>query len=582
MAKYNSLLAVLCLFFFNLSLSAQRVDFNELNRQIKEAKTNYDKANAYVRLGTVMSGPQSDMIEAFADSILALSTPDNPEYYKAASDFLMGMMHQRKRAYQQAKPYFKRAEEVFREENPELSFQALNLLGTSHLFSSELDSAIYLFNDMLERVGPEDIGSRVMAHGNLGGAYQQTGKYGLAMQHFEKVLELDSGNDFNTVNVSMKIARMFFDMGLYDKGINTLRNLDLTQFPDNPVKAAYYSSLANFYRKTEANDSAFYYWEQSLNIDKKFNRPGVIFIRNLNIAANKLELNRADEAKVYLDDARRVYGNPQVRTTEKARFQISTGRYYIQRSQSDSAVYHFNQGLELAKSSNFERLRVDLYKGLADAYEQKGETDRANEFLKKHNEYSLKLLDDARERFLAEAKANYLLAVSEAELEESNEKITRIYAWQIILAITLVITGVGLFIYFRNYRKSSSSLSEQLEVNEALGKTIEKQKVQMVELKSKAVLEAEQIVAIKSDSHYLEFYLTTKEKPEIDRNTIKNVLSVLPDYFMQVHKSYIINIKAIKVKYADKVEMKTGIEIPVSRTFKGILKEALARLDAPE
>ena len=93
-------------------------------------------------------------------------------------------------------------------------------------------------------------------------------------------------------------------------------------------------------------------------------------------------------------------------------------------------------------------------------------------------------------------------------------------------------------------------------------------------LKSKAVIQFDDITHISSDSHYLEFYLASKESPEIDRNTIKAVLEQLPkDCFVQIHRSHIVNINYVKVIKASEVVLKNGIKIPISRSFKTQMKE---------
>ncbi|WP_366187111.1 7TM diverse intracellular signaling domain-containing protein [Flavobacterium ovatum] len=95
-------------------------------------------------------------------------------------------------------------------------------------------------------------------------------------------------------------------------------------------------------------------------------------------------------------------------------------------------------------------------------------------------------------------------------------------------------------------------------------------------LKSKAVLQLQDITHISSDSHYLEFYLTTKDNPEIDRNTFKNILNQLPETnFIQVHRSHIVNIDFLKIIKASELILKNGKSIPISRSFKTQVKELI-------
>ncbi|MBV6644482.1 MAG: LytTR family transcriptional regulator DNA-binding domain-containing protein [Cyclobacteriaceae bacterium] len=95
-------------------------------------------------------------------------------------------------------------------------------------------------------------------------------------------------------------------------------------------------------------------------------------------------------------------------------------------------------------------------------------------------------------------------------------------------------------------------------------------------LKSKAKVEVDQLVYIKSDGHYVEFHLKDRKRPEIDRNTIKEIQESLPPQsFVRIHRSYIVNMRYIKSIYASKVMLHNGEEISVSRKFKLNLQEVL-------
>ena len=56
--------------------------------------------------------------------------------------------------------------------------------------------------------------------------------------------------------------------------------------------------------------------------------------------------------------------------------------------------------------------------------------------------------------------------------------------------------------------------------------------------------------------------------------TIDNVLEQLPDYFIRCHRSYIINSKKIKKVMLSQsiVELEDGIQIPISKSYKPLLK----------
>ncbi len=111
------------------------------------------------------------------------------------------------------------------------------------------------------------------------------------------------------------------------------------------------------------------------------------------------------------------------------------------------------------------------------------------------------------------------------------------------------------------WRSLSSVLKQNLEFQET-------SKKQYHHLKSKAVLPVDKIMYIKSAGHYLEYFIEDKDYPEIDRNKLADVKESLPSNFVQIQRSYLVNVDFIKMKYATKVILKNTQELPVSRTYK--------------
>ena len=67
--------------------------------------------------------------------------------------------------------------------------------------------------------------------------------------------------------------------------------------------------------------------------------------------------------------------------------------------------------------------------------------------------------------------------------------------------------------------------------------------------------------------------MTTKTSPEIDRQTLKWAISNLPsDSFIQIHRSYIVNVKQVKVLKASELILFDNTTLKVSRSFKNNLQ----------
>lgn len=78
-------------------------------------------------------------------------------------------------------------------------------------------------------------------------------------------------------------------------------------------------------------------------------------------------------------------------------------------------------------------------------------------------------------------------------------------------------------------------------------------------------IQFDEILYIESDRNYITFFTLQKKFVLID--TLKSWVSKLPDYLLQVHKSYIINLNHIE-KISGNTLYIHNIKIPIGRTFK--------------
>jgi DNA-binding LytR/AlgR family response regulator len=79
------------------------------------------------------------------------------------------------------------------------------------------------------------------------------------------------------------------------------------------------------------------------------------------------------------------------------------------------------------------------------------------------------------------------------------------------------------------------------------------------------LISIDQILFIKGDGAYVEIY--TREGMILQRKLIKELEQQLPDFFIRVHRSYLINENYIDQKKANLMVI-NKIKIPVSRNYK--------------
>ncbi|MBS1782864.1 MAG: response regulator transcription factor [Bacteroidetes bacterium] len=77
------------------------------------------------------------------------------------------------------------------------------------------------------------------------------------------------------------------------------------------------------------------------------------------------------------------------------------------------------------------------------------------------------------------------------------------------------------------------------------------------------------VLFVKSEGNYLEFHTTTRK--HLIRESQKNLVSQLPEYFQKVSKSFIVNIGEIAVLQQQLIRLHSGVEIPVAPAYKSQL-----------
>jgi hypothetical protein len=147
----------------------------------------------------------------------------------------------------------------------------------------------------------------------------------------------------------------------------------------------------------------------------------------------------------------------------------------------------------------------------------------------------------------------------------------------VILSVAIIKQFVKMYhqkVHFENENSLLSSRNETLkELSYNLVRKLNTKSNPTILLKSKAILKIENIQYITSDGPYLEFFMTTKTSPEIDRQTLKWALNILPsDSFIQIHRSYIVNVKQVKVLKASELILFDNTTLKVSRSFKNNLQ----------
>jgi DNA-binding LytR/AlgR family response regulator len=162
------------------------------------------------------------------------------------------------------------------------------------------------------------------------------------------------------------------------------------------------------------------------------------------------------------------------------------------------------------------------------------------------------------------------------DIEDSNQFLKSNLFTAVILIFLLTLIIYLFFKRQKTFKKEVKDIQEKLDLirESKRDDLVEDEKV--IQLKSKASIISSNILYVKSDGHYVEYYLDSKSNPEVDRCTMVEVEKMLPKFsFVRIHKSYIVNIHRIKIINSNKVMLDTGEWINLSRVYKVRLKSIL-------
>lgn len=144
------------------------------------------------------------------------------------------------------------------------------------------------------------------------------------------------------------------------------------------------------------------------------------------------------------------------------------------------------------------------------------------------------------------------------------------------LSVAMMITLIKVVKERELLQTTNEQLVSSLKLKESQPALVEP-KPEYITLKSKAVINLDEVKFISSDGAYCEFHMTNREHPEIDRRSLTSLEDELPENFIRIHRSTIINLNHARQVKATSVVLDSGVNLVVSRTYKDQLREAAGK-----
>ncbi|WP_420385322.1 LytTR family transcriptional regulator DNA-binding domain-containing protein [Roseivirga sp.] len=565
-------------------LHAQR-DFQDLKSDILQAETELKRLEGLITLGSVYNRTQVDSIYFYADS-LANSDYQNPDLALAGKQFLEAIASYHQGDLNRAIGELEISRRAFQDLGfKSLQVRAMNFLGIAYTRTNELEQALDIQNEMIALCGddPEYTSAKRSAYGNQANVYKRLGEFSRAIYSLEKTIELSEGDTIGPISMSyLSLGQMLTSLRLYERSLDAYRNIKVEYVPSESVAGAVYAGMGQVFMEMDNLDSSYYYFNKTYEVTSASGHWQQTLRPQLEMAKIAVLWEKPELAQKHIETGTSLLA--QYRFPPPARIDLYLAKIQLKMltGELEEARAFAVEFEEFINRNSIVHLSKNGFRIMSELYQQLDDTETALKYEKLYSDLEIspqRISENAR---IAEQRSQLALLEKDdiIEQESAQKAFYQGLTFQIV-AVTVLLLGATIFL-FRYYRKEKSeniSKESQLtEIKSELDKLAKEnnQDIEHITLKSKALIRLNDLNYISSDGPYLELHLISKEKPEVDRNTLKNIISELPSKrFIQVHRSHIVNIDYVKSVYSSKVVMQDGTELSVSRSFREKLDSIL-------
>lgn len=419
---------------------------NDIDEKLKQAEL------------IVNTSPDEVIVEVGA--ILRHLKPEDKSH-RALTMKLLGKAHYFLNNYRQALEYYQQSYDTYMElDDKSAAGGLLNNIGLIRQSQGDFSAALKSYldgGDLLLQSGNELHLS--FAYTNIGNVFFILGRYDKALEYLSMSLRL-----VEKLNDSAGLARAYNNIGNVYLGIGDfelaeeyyLKALAINKNGnmDNSL-ATSYNNLGLVYNNLQKYETALEYNKLALEISRRINNHLGIVHSLVNSGNIKLEEGYNDQARIFFKEALRVVMvNKDAHAY--ATVLLGLGSLELKDSSPDASIANFNEALQWIEKTGSITLKNMVYRGLADAWEQKGDYERSLQFMKLN-----RILSDSIYTSEYADKLSRLRVSFESEETERDNQLLRqqnIYSQlalkrqqtirNLLIAISIIIVVFSTFIFW--------------------------------------------------------------------------------------------------------------------------------------
>ncbi|MDY0344333.1 MAG: tetratricopeptide repeat-containing sensor histidine kinase [Lentimicrobium sp.] len=365
------LLVTFVLLFGGFSAGA-RPDDNEIDQKLKQAEV-------------IVNESPDEVIVNISALLKQLNSDDKPR--RALAMKLLGKAHYFLNNHRQALEYYQQSYTLYMDlDDKSAAGGLLNNIGLIRQSQGDFSTALKNYQDGAGLLAQSNNEYHLsLAYTNIGNVFYVLGRYDKAIEYLSMALRIAE-----KLNDSTGLARGYNNIGNVYLGLKDytiaeeyyLRALAINKSGgrDNSL-ATSYNNLGLVNSSIKNYEMALEYNKLALEISRRINNHLGIIHSLVNSGNIKLEEGHIDQARIFFKEALRVV-MVNKDAYAYATVLIGMGSLELQASAPDASIANFNEAMLWADKTGSLTLKNLGYEGLAEAWELKGEFERALHFLK--------------------------------------------------------------------------------------------------------------------------------------------------------------------------------------------------------
>lgn len=376
----------------------------------------------------------------------------------------------------QALEYFEQSISIYRKLKMKTGIGAvLNNIGLLRERQNDYNAALRSYTEaavIFKEESNDDYLSRVYVR--LGNVYNILGRYDKSLEYHTLALKISE-----KTNDSLRIARTYNNIGNVYLGIDDFKGaieffgksiLLVKRINKTEILAPLYNNMGLALEGLKEYDKALDYYRMSFELARKNNNQYVIINSLINTGNVYLTRKEIDQAMISMMEAQRLVNSNPDRFLN-ATVSLKIGQLFLEKGNYDESIANFKQALSFLKDVNSFPLLLEVYKGMAEAFEGKGDFKRAYDYLSLHS-----IIADSSYDQKSNERLNRLRVGFESQnIERDNQllKQENIYSLLalkrqqiirnllIVLSIIVVLSAFFIYLMYQSKNQKNKLLAER-------------------------------------------------------------------------------------------------------------------------